>query len=279
MTAEKKINKRIKIIGCGKMASAILDAWLKKSISPQDIYVDDPKPSEWLLEKKKQGLNINTNEDILFDYCFIGVKPQSLDEIKLKLKTLSQKNVTFVSMLAGIKINRLEGIIGKDESIVRIMPNLPAEILKGVTAVKENKRVEPKQSKNLALLLEAFGETVKFVEERKFDAVTAISGSGPAYIFLIAELMTEVGINLGLSYDEAFKLVKHTIDGAGSLIVNSSLKPQKLRENVTSPGGTTHEALAVMMNKDNGLPKIFSAAIKAAAVSYTHLTLPTSDLV
>ena len=265
MTAEKKINKRIKIIGCGKMASAILDAWLKKSISPQDIYVDDPKPSEWLLEKKKHGLNINTKADVSFDYCFIGVKPQSLDEIKLKLKGLSKKNVTFVSMLAGIKINRLEDIIGKDESIVRIMPNLPAEILKGVTAVKENKRVEPKQSKNLALLLEAFGETVKFVEESKFDAVTAISGSGPAYIFLIAELMTEVGINLGLSYDEAFKLVKHTIDGAGSLIVNSSLKPQKLRENVTSPGGTTHEALAVLMNKDNGLPKIFSAAIKAAA--------------
>ena len=265
MTAKKKINQRIKIIGCGKMASAILDAWLKKSISPQDIYVDDPKPSEWLLEKKKHGLNINTKADVSFDYCFIGVKPQSLDEIKLKLKGLSKKNVTFVSMLAGIKINRLEDIIGKDESIVRIMPNLPAEILKGVTAVKENKRVEPKQSKNLALLLEAFGETVKFVEERKFDAVTAISGSGPAYIFLIAELMTEVGINLGLSYDEAFKLVKHTIDGAGSLIVNSSLKPQKLRENVTSPGGTTHEALAVMMNKDNGLPKIFSAAIKAAA--------------
>ena len=265
MTAEKKIYQRIKIIGCGKMASAILDAWLKKSISPQDIYVDDPKPSEWLLEKKKHGLNINTKADVSFDYCFIGVKPQSLDEIKLKLKGLSKKNVTFVSMLAGIKINRLEDIIGKDESIVRIMPNLPAEILKGVTAVKENKRVEPKQSKNLALLLEAFGETVKFVEERKFDAVTAISGSGPAYIFLIAELMTEVGINLGLSYDEAFKLVKHTIDGAGSLIVNSSLKPQKLRENVTSPGGTTHEALAVMMNKDNGLPKIFSAAIKAAA--------------
>ena len=265
MTAEKKINQRIKIIGCGKMASAILDAWLKKSISPQDIYVDDPKPSEWLLEKKKHGLNINTKADVSFDYCFIGVKPQSLDEIKLKLKGLSKKNVTFVSMLAGIKINRLEDVIGKDESIVRIMPNLPAEILKGVTAVKENKRVEPKQSKNLALLLEAFGETVKFVEERKFDAVTAISGSGPAYIFLIAELMTEVGINLGLSYDEAFKLVKHTIDGAGSLMVNSSLKPQKLRENVTSPGGTTHEALAVMMNKDNGLPKIFSAAIKAAA--------------
>jgi len=265
VTAEKKINQRIKIIGCGKMASAILDAWLKKSISPQDIYVDDPKPSEWLLEKKKHGLNINTKADVSFDYCFIGVKPQSLDEIKLKLKGLSKKNVTFVSMLAGIKINRLEDIIGKDESIVRIMPNLPAEILKGVTAVKENKRVEPKQSKNLALLLEAFGETVKFVEERKFDAVTAISGSGPAYIFLIAELMTEVGINLGLSYDEAFKLVKHTIDGAGSLIVNSSLEPQKLRENVTSPGGTTHEALAVLMNKDNGLPKIFSAAIKAAA--------------
>ena len=265
MTAEKKINQRIKIIGCGKMASAILDAWLKKSISPQDIYVDDPKPSEWLLDKKKHGLNINTKADVSFDYCFIGVKPQSLDEIKQKLKGLSKKNITFVSMLAGIKINRLEDIIGKDESIVRIMPNLPAEILKGVTAVKENKRVEPKQSKNLALLLEAFGETVKFVEERKFDAVTALSGSGPAYIFLIAELMTEVGINLGLSYDEAFKLVKHTIDGAGSLIVNSSLKPQKLRENVTSPGGTTHEALAVMMNKDNGLPKIFSAAIKAAA--------------
>jgi pyrroline-5-carboxylate reductase len=265
VTAAKKINKQIKIIGCGKMASAILDAWLKKSISSQNIYVDDPKPSKWLLDKKKHGLNINTKADVTFDYCFIGVKPQSLNEIELKLKKLSKKNVTFVSMLAGIKINRLEGIIGKDESIVRIMPNLPAEILKGVTAIKENERVDPKQSKNLAILLEAFGETVKFSEESKFDAVTAISGSGPAYIFLIAELMTEVGINLGLSYDEAFKLVKHTIDGAGSLIVNSSLAPQKLRENVTSPGGTTHEALAVMMNKDNGLQKIFSAAIKAAA--------------
>ena len=170
---------------------------------------------------------------------------------------LSKKNVTFVSMLAGIKINRLESIIGKDESIVRIMPNLPAEIKKGVTAIKENEMVEPKQSKNLNILLEAFGETVKFSEESKFDAVTAISGSGPAYIFLIAELMTEVGVNLGLSYDEAFKLVKHTIDGAGSLIVNSKLEPQKLRENVTSPGGTTHEALLVMMNKENGLSKIF----------------------
>ena len=265
MTIAKKINKRIKIIGCGKMASAILDAWLKKSISPQSIYVDDPKPSQWLLEKKKDGLNINTKADVLFDYCFIGVKPQTLDEIELKLKTLSKKNVTFVSMLAGIKINRLEAIVGKEESIVRIMPNLPAEIQKGVTAFKENGRVEAEQSENLAILLEAFGETVKFVEENKFDAVTAISGSGPAYIFLIAELMTEVGINLGLTYDEAFNLVKHTIDGAGSLIVNSSLRPQKLRENVTSPGGTTHEALAVMMNKDNGLPKIFSAAINAAA--------------
>ena len=125
------------------MASAILDAWLKNSVSPQNIYVDDPKPSEWLLEKKKQGLNINITDDISFDYCFIGVKPQSLNEIKLKLKMLSKKNVTFVSMLAGIKINRLESIIGKDESIVRIMPNLPAEILKGVTAIKENEMVEP----------------------------------------------------------------------------------------------------------------------------------------
>ena len=247
------------------MASAILDAWLKNSVSPQNIYVDDPKPSEWLLEKKKQGLNFNTTDDISFDYCFIGVKPQSLNEIELKLKMLSKKNVTFVSMLAGIKINRLESIIGKDESIVRIMPNLPAEIKKGVTAIKENEMVEPKQSTNLNILLEAFGETVKFSEESKFDAVTAISGSGPAYIFLIAELMTEVGVNLGLSYDEAFKLVKHTIDGAGSLIVNSKLEPRKLRENVTSPGGTTHEALLVMMNKENGLSKIFSAAIEAAA--------------
>ena len=265
MTAQKKINKQIKIIGCGKMASAILDAWLKKSVSPENIYVDDPKPSDWLLEKKKDGLNINTKEDISFDYCFIGVKPQSLDEIKLKLKALSKKKVTFVSMLAGIKINRLESIIGKDESIVRIMPNLPAEIQKGVTAVKENERVEPNQSKNLAILLETFGEIIYFSEESKFDVVTAISGSGPAYIFLIAELMIEAGINMGLSRDESFKLVKHTIDGAGSLIVNSSLGPQKLRENVTSPGGTTHEALVIMMNKENGLSKIFSSAIEAAA--------------
>ena len=111
------------------MASAILDAWLKKSVSHLNIHVDDPKPSEWLTEKKKYGLNINMQDDMLFKYCFIGVKPQSLDEIKLKLKALSKKNITFVSMLAGIKIDRLESIIGRDESIVRIVPNLPAEIL------------------------------------------------------------------------------------------------------------------------------------------------------
>ena len=99
MTAEKKINKQIKIIGCGKMASAILDAWLKKSVSPENIYVDDPKPSDWLLEKKKDGLNINTKEDISFDYCFIGVKPQSLDEIKLKLKALSKKKLLLFQCL------------------------------------------------------------------------------------------------------------------------------------------------------------------------------------
>ena len=247
------------------MASAMLDAWLKKSIDPRNIYVDEPNPSHWLLNKKKYGLNINSEENVSFDYCLIGIKPQALNKIQLKLKTLSKKNITFVSILAGIKINTLESIIGRDESIVRIMPNLPAQILKGVTAVKENESVGPKQSKNLAILLEAFGEIVKFADESKFDAVTAISGSGPAYIFLIAELMTEVGINLGLSYDEAFKLVKHTIDGAGSLIVHSSLDPQKLREDVTSPGGTTHEALSILMNKSNGLKKIFSAAIKAAA--------------
>ena len=103
MTAEKKINQRIKIIGCGKMASAILDAWLKKSISPQDIYVDDPKPSEWLLEKKKHGLNINTKADVSFDYCFIGVKPQSLDEIKLKLKGLTKKTLLLFQCLLGLK--------------------------------------------------------------------------------------------------------------------------------------------------------------------------------
>ena len=119
-----------------------------------------PKPSEWLLEKK-DGLNINTKADVLFDYCFIGVKPQSLNEIKLKLKTLSKKNVTFVSMLAGIKINRLEAIVGKDESIVRIMPNLPAEILKGVTAFKENGRVEPRTVKEFGYIIRGFWRNCK----------------------------------------------------------------------------------------------------------------------
>ena len=170
MSEETKINKRIKIIGCGKMASAILDAWLKKSISPQDIYVDDPKPSEWLLEKKKHGLNINTKADVSFDYCFIGVKPQSLDEIKQKLKGLSKKNITFVQLLSPTTSkDRMKKIINDSHEMIYYISMLsttggklkvsPKKILQNYNKIK---RINPK--KNLVI---GFGITEKTISSLK----------------------------------------------------------------------------------------------------------------
>ena len=246
------------------MGSSILDAWIKKSYPLKNIYVEELNPSEWLKKKSDEGLNLNCYQLKDIHYCFLAVKPQSLETISPILKSLSNKSVTFVSMLAGIEIKRIGEHVGTKEAIARIMPNLPAQVFKGVTALVENEFEKKEKLFELTTLLESFGAVIKLSSEDKIDVVTAISGSGPAYIFLMAELMITEGIKQGLTAEEANVLAKNTILGAGELMIQSDLTPGQLRENVTSPGGTTQAALLHLMEEKNGLPFVLSKAIHAA---------------
>ena len=215
-------------------------------------------------KKSDEGLNLNYPQPQDIQFCFLAVKPQSIEAIGPILKSLSNKSVTFVSMLAGIETKRIAEYVGTKEAIVRIMPNLPAQVFKGVTALIENEFVKKEKLLELTSLLESFGAVIKLSGEDKIDVVTAISGSGPAYIFLMAELMIKEGIKQGLKAEEANVLAKNTILGASELMIKSDLNPSKLRENVTSPGGTTQAALLHLMDKKKGLPPILSNAINAA---------------
>ncbi len=246
------------------MGGSILSAWIKKGYPLENIFVEEPNPSEWLKKKANEGLNLNRQRNLDIEYCFLAVKPQSLETIIPILKSFSNKSVTFVSMLAGVEIKSIGNHVGATEAITRIMPNLPAQVFKGITALIGNEFVKKEKLLELKTLLESFGAVIKLSTEDKIDVVTAISGSGPAYIFLMAELMIKEGIKAGLKAEEANLLAKHTILGAGELMISSDLKPDKLRENVSSPGGTTQAALLHLMEKENGLPRIVSNAINAA---------------
>ena len=246
------------------MGGAILAAWIKKGYPLKNIFVEEPNPSEWLINKSNEGLNLNKKDIQEIQYCFIGVKPQNLEKIGSTLKMLSNKSVTFVSMLAGIEIMRISAIVGQQEPIVRIMPNTPAEVFKGVTALVENQFVKARNLEELISLIESFGTVIKLSNEDKLNAVTAISGSGPAYVFLMAELMIREGVKQGLTQEEASHLAKNTILGAGELMTKSDINPSKLRKNVTSPGGTTEAALSHLMAEESGLPYILANAISAA---------------
>ena len=255
---------KIHLIGCGRMGGSILSAWIKKGYPLENIFVEEPNPSEWLKKKAGEGLSLNQQSIPDIKYCFLAVKPQSLEKIIPLLKSFSNKSVTFVSMLAGVEIKRIGSHIGPTEAITRIMPNLPAQVFKGITAIIGNEFVKKEELLELTTLLESFGAVIKLSSEDKIDIVTAISGSGPAYIFLMAELMIKEGMKAGLTSEEANVLAKNTILGAGELMISSDLKPDELRENVTSPGGTTQAALLHLMKKRNGLPYILSNAINAA---------------
>jgi pyrroline-5-carboxylate reductase len=261
----------IHLIGCGRMGSAILAAWIKKGYPLRYLSVKEPNPSDWLIRQADRGLSLNRDIQEA-DYCFLAIKPQNLFRIEASLELLSKKSVTFVSLLAGITIDRIIAVVGEKEAVVRIMPNLPAEVGKGVTALIENNFVSKRSSEELFLLLNSFGTVVKLSNEDKLDAVTAISGSGPAYIFLLAELMIKEAIKMGINQEDANHLTKNTILGAGELMIASELTAEELRENVTSPGGTTQAALSFLMREKGGLPDILSAAITAAAKKSKHLS-------
>ena len=255
----------IVLIGAGNMGGAMLAGWLKNGISGSSVLVIDPGPSPAMAELiSGNGARHETAapEGLEAGVLFLAVKPQVMDQVLPPLKGLVGPETVVVSVAAGKTVANLESHLGP-AAVVRAMPNTPAMIGRGVTGAFANERVSEGQRDFVHSLLKVSGPVEWVATEGDIDAVTAVSGSGPAYVFYLVECMAEAGRKAGLPADLAMRLARETVAGAGELLHQSPDAASRLRQNVTSPGGTTAAALSVLMAED-GMQPLFDRAIAAA---------------
>ncbi|WP_102109430.1 pyrroline-5-carboxylate reductase [Oceaniglobus roseus] len=250
------------LLGCGKMGSALLQGWLAGGLPASSVWVKDPNPSDWLNEL--DGLHLN--EALPGDpaLVLVAVKPQMMAEALPDLKAMGGGGTLFLSVAAGTPIRHYENVLGEGTPVIRAMPNTPAAIGRGITAIIPNGPGAASMDLAEALLM-AVGQVVRLESEGQMDAVTAVSGSGPAYVFHLIETLAKAGEAQGLPADLAMRLAKATVGGAGQLAEDSAEDPAQLRVNVTSPKGTTAAALSVLMDEDTGFPALLPRAVAAAA--------------
>ena len=250
------------LLGCGKMGSAMLAGWLGNGLNPQNVHVIDPAPSEWL---RATNVHLNAPLPQTPAVVLIAVKPQMMGAALPTLQKMGNANTLFLSVAAGISIQTYEDILGPRTPIIRAMPNTPAAINRGITALIGNGMATPAHLELAETLLGAVGQTIRLTDEGQMNAVTAVSGSGPAYVFHLIETLAAAGVAQGLPPDMAMALAKATVGGAGQLAEDADDSPAQLRINVTSPNGTTQAALNVLMDPDTGFPALMAKAVKAAA--------------
>ena len=250
------------LLGCGKMGSAMLAGWLANGLSPSSVWVLDPYPSEWL---QSTGVHINEGVPDAPAIALIAVKPQMMGEALPSMKALGNSDTVFLSVAAGTSIATFSDVLGAQSPIIRAMPNTPAAIGRGITAIVGNAHTTTAQLDLADALLSAVGQVVRLDDEGQMDAVTAVSGSGPAYVFHLVETLAAAGEAEGLPAELAMQLAKATVGGAGQLAEDVEDDPSQLRVNVTSPNGTTQAALEVLMDAKSGFPKLLRQAVRAAA--------------
>lgn len=250
------------LLGCGKMGGAMLRGWLDDGLTPKAVHVIDPNPAPWLAEA---GVHVNAELPHEPAIVLVAVKPQMMGDALPTLKALGNGRTLFVSVAAGTTIATLEGLLGDRTPVVRAMPNTPAAIGRGITAIVGNAHVTADHLDTAEELLKAIGQVVRLDSEDQMDAVTGLSGSGPAYVFHMIECMAKAGEAQGLDAKLAMQLAQATVAGAGALAESADETPTKLRENVTSPNGTTQAGLDVLMSEDDGLPPLMARVVAAAA--------------
>ena len=264
--AHKTVSEKgLVLLGCGKMGSAMLKGWLADGLPLTSTFVIDPFPSLWLQDLETQGLHLNKSLPKSPVVCIIAVKPQMMGEALPSLKEIAQSDAVFLSIAAGTSIKSFQTVLGDTCKIVRAMPNTPAAIGQGITALIGNANTTSVDLERCEQLLQAVGDTVILQGEEQMDAVTAVSGSGPAYVFHLIETLAAAGVAQGLPAELAMTLAKKTVSGSGALAMQSDESPEQLRINVTSPGGTTQAALQVLMNPKSGMPKLLLESVEAAA--------------
>jgi len=255
-------NRGLVLLGCGKMGSAMLAGWLGGGLPPGSVWVIDPYASDWV---KAQGVHVNEALPGHPAIVLIAVKPQMMGDALPVLAAMGGGGTLFVSVAAGTSIATYEGILGAETPIVRAMPNTPAAIGRGITALIGNDKASVADVDLAETLLSAVGQTVRLEDEAQLDAVTGVSGSGPAYVFHLIETLAAAGEAQGLGHDLALRLATATVAGAGALAEASEEDPGQLRVNVTSPNGTTQAALEVLMDENGGFPGLMMRAVAAAA--------------
>ena len=261
----RAVSGRLLLVGAGKMGGAMLDRWLESGLDPARTAVLDPFLDESRAAALAgQGVTVHRNPPPeTFDLLIIAVKPQSMAETLKIVAPLAAPDALVVSIAAGVRLATLAEAFGKDAAVVRVMPNTPAQVGKGMSVAVVAGSLAPEKRSAVEALLDVVGESAWVEDEALIDAVTAVSGSGPAYVFLLAECLAKAAVEAGLPPDLAARLARQTVVGGGALLEASPDSAAKLRENVTSPNGTTAAALAVLMEPD-GLERLLVKAVEAA---------------
>lgn len=262
---------RVLLLGGGNMGGAMARGWLEGGLPAASLTILDPKGGVHVDALVAKGAAHRTDADGLSaDILVVAVKPQVMDAALPPLRAAVAADTLVVSVVAGRTIAAIEGHLGPC-SVVRAMPNTPALIGRGITGATASPRVTTAQREAAGRLLGACGPVEWVGSEAEINAVTAVSGSGPAYVFLLAEALAAAGAKAGLDPDLALRLARHTVAGAGELMIRSDDDPAQLRRNVTSPNGTTQAALEVLMASD-GFGPLLERAVEAARARAEELS-------
>jgi pyrroline-5-carboxylate reductase len=256
------------LAGAGKMGGAMLAGWLAQGLDPSRVVVIEPAPSAEISALAAKSIRLNPKDIGIADTLVVALKPQTFREAGSALKSLAGASTLVVSIMAGTTMASLQEVCGG--KVVRAMPNTPAAIGRGITVAVAANGVSAAQRATADALLRATGSVEWVDDEGLMDAVTAVSGSGPAYVFLLTEELARAGVAAGLPEALATKLARETVAGSGELLHRSELASATLRQNVTSPGGTTAAALEVLMG-EGGLQQLMTRAVAAATARSKEL--------
>jgi pyrroline-5-carboxylate reductase len=261
--ALQNLKGTIALAGAGKMGGAMLTGWLAGGLDASRVVVIEPMPSDEMKALAATGIRLNPSakDTGAVETLVVAVKPQSFREAGAALKPFAGPNTLVVSIMAGATIASISEVCGG--AVVRAMPNTPAAIGRGITVAVAANNVSAAQRAVADALLRAIGAVEWVDDETLMDAVTAVSGSGPAYVFLLAEELARAGVEAGLPSELATRLARETVAGSGELLRRSEASSATLRQNVTSPGGTTAAALEVLMGTE-GMQPLMIRAIAAA---------------